>query len=314
MQPEVRAAVPHEVELDVAPAPVGLETALTFAVRHFAPFAHDRQVSLDQRVPHGLRHPQAAGHAELGKIVVEDATHAARLAAMLQEEVLVAPALETWMPLRPEGLHGRATRGVEVARVLLETVVRRQVHAATEPRDRRLALRLRAQHAHVHVHGGHVGVARVHDQGHADGFERRTRQVGTVLRGRRRQRLAADVAEVAAPTLEDTALLHQSRDAVALERTAHGACPRILDEGVTVLGLEGLHDARLQAEEPRTRGARIDRGVVGRRRLRRRTSQRIGRRIVCAHHIEVRFCFGRATRGRAAPGRRPGESAWRPLA
>src|SRR5207302_1114150 len=72
----------------------------------------------------------------VGEVVEEDAADAARLTAMLQVEILVAPALELRVVLRAGLFRRRRERrlasGVEMARVFLEAVIRREVHAAVE--------------------------------------------------------------------------------------------------------------------------------------------------------------------------------------
>ena len=70
-------------------------------------------------------------------LVEEDAARAARLAAVRQEEIAVAPFLEARVVARVVAVAGGAERGVEVGRVgeglrRLEPQ-RRQVAAAAEP-------------------------------------------------------------------------------------------------------------------------------------------------------------------------------------
>ncbi len=113
---------------------------------------------------HGLRHRKAALHTQVSKVVEEDAAHAARLITMLEKEVFVAPGFEARIKPSAEGLQRIAAALVEVARVFLPSVVRRQIHAAAEPGHRLAALGRGAQHAHVHVNRGHVGIARVHHE------------------------------------------------------------------------------------------------------------------------------------------------------
>src|SRR5215467_11591104 len=97
-----------------------------------------------------LRHPEAAIEAAFVQVVEEDAAYAARLGTVLDIEVFVAPALEARVEICPERLQGLTACAVEVARVLLEPVIRREVHPAAEP-PYRLAARLgRDQEAHVH--------------------------------------------------------------------------------------------------------------------------------------------------------------------
>src|SRR3954465_9752594 len=67
--------------------------------------------------------------AILGEIVEEDAADAARLVAVLEVKILVAPLLEA----RIVAADGFPARRVEMAGVILEAVVGREVHAAAEP-------------------------------------------------------------------------------------------------------------------------------------------------------------------------------------
>ena len=112
---------------------------------------------------------------------------------MLEEEVLVAPALEARVKVVAMGRERVAAHAVEVARVFFETVVRREVHAAAEPEHRRLAGFRRDEQAHVHVHGRAVGVARVQHERHA----RRLEPASCQLRAR-----SAEVTTTATAPLE----------------------------------------------------------------------------------------------------------------
>ena len=95
--------------------------------------AHQRRVDRDE----GLA--DRAGEGEVGLevaavvIVVEDAADAARLVAVLQEEILVAPFLEAGIVGGVGGVAGRLERAVEVTCVGLDREDRRQVGAAAEP-------------------------------------------------------------------------------------------------------------------------------------------------------------------------------------
>ena len=138
LQAEQRAAVPDEVELDVAAAPVRLEVALALAERRIAAPLEDRRVRVEEVVADAARHRERALEAAFVEVVVEDPADAARLLPMLEEKVLVAVALEPRIQLVAEWRERVAARAVKVARVLGEAVDRRQVHAAAEPPDRRM--------------------------------------------------------------------------------------------------------------------------------------------------------------------------------
>src|SRR5512146_37523 len=99
-----------------------------------------------------------------GEIVEEDSADAARLAAVLEEEVLVAPLLEASVMLCAERLERALAGGVETARVRFEAVIGREVHAAAEPPYRRLAFARGTNEPHVHVHREAVRIAWTQDR------------------------------------------------------------------------------------------------------------------------------------------------------
>src|SRR5690606_2483456 len=94
LQAEQRAAVVDQVELDVAPAAPGLEVALALAVRFVAVAFDDRRIRVEEGIPDRARERERPLEARLVQVVEEDAADAARLVAVLQEEVVVAPLLE----------------------------------------------------------------------------------------------------------------------------------------------------------------------------------------------------------------------------
>ena len=77
-----RAAVPDQVELDVAPAPVGWNSRSRSPYSHVAAALDDRQVGVEEGVADRARHGRAALEAELGEVVEEDAADAALLVAV----------------------------------------------------------------------------------------------------------------------------------------------------------------------------------------------------------------------------------------
>src|SRR2546421_2249316 len=146
----------------------------------------------------------------LVQIIEENPSDAARLAAVLEIEVLIAPALEAGIALGAESLERLPARGVKVARVLLEPVVGGHVHASAEPPDR-LALRLsRDQEPHVHVNGRDIGIARMQYQRHAGGLECAAGQLGP--RGARggREPLPVHAGEIHSAALEHAPALHDA--------------------------------------------------------------------------------------------------------
>ena len=109
-------------------------------------------------VQEGLAHvrvkAKSAAASPEKMMIEENAAGAARLVAVRQEEVAVAPRLEARVVVRIVPVAGGAERGVEIGRVRhrLRRIEphRRQVAAAAEP-----ALR-RHQHARVEMRGGHA--------------------------------------------------------------------------------------------------------------------------------------------------------------
>ena len=173
------------------------------------------------------------------------------LVAVLEEKVAVAPVLEARMQVGAERIERGFAGGVKMPGVILETVIRRQIHAAAEPPHRRLAVFHRDKAAHVHVHGGCVGIARMQHQRHPHGFPAPPGQFRPVCAGRRRQLAAQHVREIHPAAFQHLAFFDQPRDAAA----AFGALPGIGAERQAVGGFECGDDARLQVEQPGFDGA-----------------------------------------------------------
>ena len=200
---------------------------------------------MGERVADRPHDRERAVESALGEVVEEDAADAARLAPVLQVEVVVARLLPARVQVRAERRDRVAAGAVEVDRVLVVAVVRRQVHASAEPPHRIGVGARRDEHAHVHVHGRRVRIAGMQDERHARRLPCAPREIGTVRRRGRRQRRAADVGEIHAPALEHGAVLDQARDAAAAFRTI----PRVAQERPAVDRLEPRDDALLQAGE-----------------------------------------------------------------
>src|SRR5690606_5472626 len=115
---EQRAAVVDQVELDVAPAAPGLEVALALAVRFVAVAFDDRRIRVEEGIPDRARERERPLEARLVQVVEEDAADAARLVAVLQEEVVVAPLLEARVPVLAEGGQRLPAHAVEAHDVL----------------------------------------------------------------------------------------------------------------------------------------------------------------------------------------------------
>src|SRR6266545_6880141 len=123
LQSEERPAVVDEVELDVAAAAVGLEIPLALAVGEAPPPLENRKVSRQKMLADAAREIETEVEAFLVQVVEENSADPARLAAVLEKKVLVAPALEAGIAVRSERIERLPTSQVEVARVLLESVV-----------------------------------------------------------------------------------------------------------------------------------------------------------------------------------------------
>src|SRR5207342_1190559 len=159
LQPEQRAAVVYQVELDVASAPVQLELALAFAMRHAAATFDDRQVGIEETIADRAQVGEVALEVRV-QVVEEQAADAAGLVAMLDEEIFVAPALVRGVARLPtEWVAQRARAAMPVQYVLVERIERRQVEAATEPPRHGFAIAPGLEVADVGVRGRHVGIA-----------------------------------------------------------------------------------------------------------------------------------------------------------
>ena len=159
---------------------------------------------------------------------------------MLEMEVLVAPELEARVVVEAERVERFLALAVEVARVLLEAVVRREVHAAAKPPDVR-----GRKEPHVEVHRGAIGIERVQHQRDAHRLPGLPCKLGTRGGRRRRQLASFDMREVHPAALEDIPVLDHLRDAAA----AFVALPFVGFEGLAVEALQGSDDLFLQLDE-----------------------------------------------------------------
>ena len=253
LEAEDRAAVVEQVELDIAAAPHLLLVPVGLRPRRREIAAHDRRIDREE----GLA--DVAGEGEIlvriarPVIVVEDAADAAHLAAMLEEEVLVAPRLVALVVGGRVALAGAAHRGMEgegVRIVLRPPPVehRGEIGAAAEPGLRR------HDEARVHVHGRNVRVPRMRD--HRDAGRPEARVLGRArdLAAELRREFAVHGRDVDADLLEHAAA-HQRHDAAAAGRAAVvGARPGLAREAA---GARRVRDRT--APRPRPRAARARR-------------------------------------------------------
>src|SRR5258706_10618872 len=126
LQAEQRSAIIDQVEFDVTAAPVGLEIALDFAERQILAAFDNRHVGVQQVIAYAADQHEAGIEVRLRQVIEEDAANAARLPAMFEIEILVAPFLELAVGFRSERFQGLATGAVKVHGIFLEAVVRRQ--------------------------------------------------------------------------------------------------------------------------------------------------------------------------------------------
>jgi len=129
LQAEQGAPVVHQVEFHVAAPAVELEVPLPLAVGRLGPGLQDGHVGGQVVVAHAFRQVEAVlegigvkrrclplspdpspacGGGEGGQVVEEDAADAPGFVAVLEEEVLVAPALEAGVVVGAEGVQGLA--------------------------------------------------------------------------------------------------------------------------------------------------------------------------------------------------------------
>src|SRR3989454_5850000 len=129
---------------------------------------------------------------------------------------------------------------MEVARVVLEAIAGREVHAAAEPPGRR-----RGEEAYVEVNRGAERVARVQYERHAHRVVRLAGELRPRRSRRRRQAAALHAREVDAAALEDAAILDDARDAAA----SFGTLPAIGAEARALERLQRGDNPRLQLRE-----------------------------------------------------------------
>src|SRR5205807_1024446 len=240
LQAEQRAAVVHQVEFDVAAAPVGLEVLFCFAVWHLSTAFEDRPISVQKVISYGAGERKGKIEVAIGEVIEEDAADAARLAAVAQLKIFVAPALETRVAVGAEGRQRVAAGGMEMAGIVFEAIAGREVHAAAEPPGRR-----RGEEAHVHVHRRAIRIARVQHERHAHRVVRLAGELRPRRRRRGRQAAALHAREVDAAALEDATFLDDARHATA----PFGALPAIGTEGRAFERFERGDDSGLQFRE-----------------------------------------------------------------
>src|SRR5262245_53401194 len=248
LQPEERAAVVDQVELDIAPAAVELEASLPLPKRHGPALFQDGKIGRQEGVADRAREAEGKIEVALGEVVEEDAADAARLIAVLEVKVAVAPGLEARVVIRAEGLERLLAGAVGVARGVVEAVIRGEIHAAAEPPGV-----LRGEKAHVEVNGWAVGVARMQDQRYPHRLPGLPGELRARGRCRGRELRSLDAREIDPAALEEPSVLDHAREPAA----AFGALPFVGLEGVAVGGLEARDDFLLQGKEIAANGADV---------------------------------------------------------
>ena len=192
----------------------------------------------------------------LGEIVEERAADAARLAAVLQEEVRVALLLEARVGAAAERRARGARVLVPVHAVLVEAVVRREIEAAAEPPDRSSVRRRRLNSRRFMCVVGAYGFRGCTISESETDSKDAPASCGRRRGGRRRQACAAGVREVHRRLLDQRAALEHARRS---ERAAGIGEALAREARAAVLGFERGADARLQLDENRVDASRIGR-------------------------------------------------------
>src|SRR3989338_1843916 len=91
LQTEDGAAVDHQVEFDIAAAPVQLEIALAFAVRSIHAALENRHIGRQEMIADASLDGEGGGEVRFAEVVEENAADAARLVAVLEVKIFVAP-------------------------------------------------------------------------------------------------------------------------------------------------------------------------------------------------------------------------------
>src|SRR5579871_530347 len=248
LQAEERAAVIHEIELDVATATVELKLALALAIGRGGTARHDGRVGVEKAIAHRLQQGKAALESSLIEIIEKQPPDAALLIAVPQSEIVIAPLLVLGIDGFSKRSAKRTCGGVPVNTVLVERIEGRQIEAAAEPPDRFLLRPVSLEIAHIHMRRRHIWIQRMHHQGDAGRYPVAAGQMRTLRRGRGRQRVAHDSREADTRLLEDAPLLQDARAAPSARRTS----PDILAElPLAILTLQGFADALLQLAQIR---------------------------------------------------------------
>src|SRR5947207_6821927 len=133
LEAKAGAAVVKEIELDIAAAADQLVLPLRRGPRPVHALAHDRREHREKRVADRPDKREIALPIAAVEIIEKDAAGAARLAAMLQIEILVVPLSEAGIGIRLVAVAGCGERRVKLFGCGRIGIDRGQVGAAAEP-------------------------------------------------------------------------------------------------------------------------------------------------------------------------------------
>src|SRR5690606_6314550 len=218
-QAEHGAAVIHQVEFDIATAAQQLELALALAVGGGLAALDNGQVGAEERVAHRLHEPRTAAETAVAEVVVEQPADAARFVAMLEKEILVAPAFVTRVDLWTEWIADRPGGAVPVHAILVEAVVRGQIIAAAEPPLRFHSRFFGDEEPHIGMAGRCIGIARMNHQRYPERLPRSADQFGAVRGGGGWKLSAEDMRKADAGLFEYAAFSQHARAAATPART-----------------------------------------------------------------------------------------------
>ena len=180
------------------------------------------------------------------KIIEENATDTARLAAVRQVEIAVAPRLETRIERRTIRGAGSRGGGVPGAAVIIKRIKRGEIKAAAEPPvAHRLAV-TGDKKADIGVAGRHIGIARMDDQRQTQRAEGATGELRPFFRGDGGQRGAVDDGNIHPALLNHRAVFQHHRHAVAAQAAVRTiALPNVAPERLAVFRRQGIRNAAL---------------------------------------------------------------------
>jgi len=207
LQSEQRAAVEYQIEFDIAAAAVSLKIALSLAIGVILAALQNRHIGIQKSVAQTARHGKSMFEAALGKVIKKYAAHSAWLVTVFEKEITVTPFFEARVQVRPKRIECVLTGGMEVACVVFKAIVRREIHAATEPPNGRFARLHRNKTAHIQMDGRGVGIAGMQDQRNPHGLPAASGELGAVSAGGRWQLVTKYMREIHAAALQHVPLL-----------------------------------------------------------------------------------------------------------